>query len=148
MKIQPPLTRAELELFMGYFERNGPGDHAEDCPEDDTCDCHIRTESDAIGRASVILHHYSDVIAELTALRAERDHWKANHDRVVGINRTLQDRPDLKERATLVQKLIAERDRLREACKAALSHMAAEHPNGHEDLKDILRAALKEKEGT
>ena len=46
-------------------------------------------------------------------LRAERDMWKSNHDNQVAIKRAVLDRPDLKERATLVQALISERDQLR-----------------------------------
>ena len=45
-------------------------------------------------------------------LRAERDMWKSNHDNQVAIKRAVLDRPDLKERATLVQALISERDQL------------------------------------
>ena len=40
-------------------------------------------------------------------LMKERDMWKANHD-----NQLLRDRPDLGERAALVDKLVKERDAL------------------------------------
>lgn len=50
------------------------------------------------------------IAARLEQLTAERDHWKANHDEAVRVKRTLLDRPDLAERATLVQELIRERD--------------------------------------
>jgi hypothetical protein len=43
---------------------------------------------------------------------AERDKWKASHDNQVELNRLLRDRPDLKERAALVHKLITQRDML------------------------------------
>jgi hypothetical protein len=49
--------------------------------------------------------------AELEKARAERDHWKANHDNMAAMNRLLRDRPDLGDRARSVQALIAERDR-------------------------------------
>ncbi len=40
----------------------------------------------------------------------DRDHWKANHDHMAEVKRAVLDRPDLGERATLVQKLVAARD--------------------------------------
>ncbi len=54
--------------------------------------------------------------AVITRLRAEneelkRDKWKANHDEMVRRNAELRDRPDLKERAALVDQLRAERDK-------------------------------------
>lgn len=46
-------------------------------------------------------------------LRRERNHWKANHDNQVKINRLLRDRPDMGERAALVAHLMQENDELR-----------------------------------
>ena len=50
-----------------------------------------------------------NIIAQLVEfidqLSKERDEWKANHDNQVKIKRTLTDRPDLQERAHLVQEL-------------------------------------------
>lgn len=48
--------------------------------------------------------------ARLTALAEEGGKWKANHDNQVALRRALMDRPDLKERAALVERLAAERD--------------------------------------
>lgn len=52
---------------------------------------------------------------ELEEARKQRDKWKANHDNQVAINRTLRDRPDLGERAKLVDALTKQRDALAEA---------------------------------
>jgi oligoribonuclease NrnB/cAMP/cGMP phosphodiesterase (DHH superfamily) len=52
---------------------------------------------------------------ELAAMTKDRDKWKANHDNQVAINRTLRDRPDLGERAKLVDALTKQRDALAEA---------------------------------
>lgn len=41
-------------------------------------------------------------------LSRDRDAWKASHDNQVKLRRALMDRPDLKERATLVQKMADE----------------------------------------
>ncbi len=41
-------------------------------------------------------------------LTRDRDAWKASHDNQVKLRRALLDRPDLKERAALVQKLADE----------------------------------------
>ena len=41
----------------------------------------------------------------------ERDMWKANHDNQVEIKRIIVARPDLKDRAPMVEKLMAERNR-------------------------------------
>ena len=38
----------------------------------------------------------------------QRDEWKANHDNQVKLKQIILDRPDLRERAALVQKLIEE----------------------------------------
>jgi hypothetical protein len=50
--------------------------------------------------------------AQLRSIRVgeQRDKWKASHDNQVELNRLLRDRPDLKERAALVDKLITQRD--------------------------------------
>lgn len=53
----------------------------------------------------------------------ERDKWKASHDNQVNLRRALMDRPDLKERAFLVQGLATERD----ALKAKLEALTAEN---------------------
>lgn len=47
------------------------------------------------------------------AARAEvdRDMWKANHDNQVAIKRIIAARPDLEDRAQMVEKLMAERNR-------------------------------------
>ncbi len=50
---------------------------------------------------------------EIQALKRERDHWKANHDSQVKVNRLLRDRPDMGERARLVALLMQENDELR-----------------------------------
>jgi hypothetical protein len=47
---------------------------------------------------------------ELKEAKAECAHWKANHDHMAEVKRAVLDRPDLAERAQLVQKLITERD--------------------------------------
>ena len=41
----------------------------------------------------------------------DRDMWKANHENQVEIKRIIAARPDLKERAPMVEKLMAERNR-------------------------------------
>jgi hypothetical protein len=50
--------------------------------------------------------------AEVANLKLERkcNSWKAAHDNQVKLKRIISDRPDLKERAKLVAKLIEERD--------------------------------------
>ena len=45
-------------------------------------------------------------------LQKEIDKWKASHDNQVKLRRMLMDRPDLKERATLVSGLIEENQKL------------------------------------
>lgn len=50
---------------------------------------------------------------EVGTLMRERNHWKANHDHQVQVNRLLRDRPDLGERARLVAHLMQENDQLR-----------------------------------
>lgn len=44
-------------------------------------------------------------------LERERNAWKANHDNQVAIKRIIAARPDLQERAPMVEKLMAERNR-------------------------------------
>jgi len=48
------------------------------------------------------------VIGHLDKVCKERDEWKANHDNQVKLKQIISDRPDLKERAALVQDLIGE----------------------------------------
>lgn len=51
-------------------------------------------------------------------IELERDKWKAAHDNQVNLKRMLMDRPDLKERARLIEQLCEERDELRKAADA------------------------------
>ena len=64
-----------------------------------------------------------DLERELEEARKQRDKWKANHDNQVAINRTLRDRPDLGERAKLVNALTKQRDALAEALELFLSRV-------------------------
>jgi hypothetical protein len=72
---------------------------------------------------------------ELEEARKQRDKWKANHDNQVAINRTLRDRPDLGERAKLVDALTKQRDALAEA----LTEIRAW---GHHSTKERLRCFI------
>jgi len=62
-----------------------------------------------------------DLERELEEARKQRDKWKANHDNQVAINRTLRDRPDLGERAKLVDALTKQRDALADALRIIAS---------------------------
>lgn len=53
---------------------------------------------------------WKTAVAMAAQAEVDRDMWKANHDNQVALKRALMDRPDLKERAALVEKLAAERD--------------------------------------
>ena len=56
-----------------------------------------------------------EMLCKLQEVTKQRDEWKANHDNQVAINRALRDRPDLGERAKLVDALTKQRDALAEA---------------------------------
>lgn len=51
------------------------------------------------------------ICSRCAELELERDQWKANHDNQVELKRIIAARPDLKERAPMVEKLLAERNR-------------------------------------
>jgi len=59
---------------------------------------------------------YRVLLDSCQKLEQERDKWKAAHDNQVNLKRMLMDRPDLKERSMMIEKLIAERDQLRKVC--------------------------------
>jgi seryl-tRNA synthetase len=69
-------------------------------------------------------------LAHRDVIIAERDKWKANHDNQVVINRTLRDRPDLGERAKLVDALTKQRDALAGALKSLCRAIISEEPHG------------------
>lgn len=62
----------------------------------------------------------SDHLKKIGILEREVTAWKANHDNQVALKRIIASRPDLKERAPLVEKLMAERNR-------AQSHSIRQH---------------------
>lgn len=62
-----------------------------------------------------------EIEQEIKAITEQRDMWKSNHNNQVKINQLLRDRPDLKDRAKSIDKLIEERDRLAEALRKAIS---------------------------
>lgn len=75
--------------------------------------------------------HHSEaerITSEIRAVTAQRDEWKANHDNQVSINKLLRDRPDLKDRAASVDKLIEQRDSLQAQLEEAIEikNMATE----------------------
>jgi hypothetical protein len=52
-----------------------------------------------------------DAVCEtLLKLERERDHWKRNHDNQVELKRIIAARPDLHDRAPLVERLVKERN--------------------------------------
>jgi hypothetical protein len=75
---------------------------------------------------------FSNLERELAAVTAEKEHWKANAKNQAEIRRTIATRPDLKERAEYVLKIVAERDAANAelaACREALDciHALAEN---------------------
>jgi hypothetical protein len=69
-------------------------------------------------------------------LERERNEWKGNHDNQVAIKRIIAARPDLKERAPMVEKLMAERNR-------AKAHSIRQHARIGE-LESVIRETLME----
>lgn len=55
---------------------------------------------------------------QLSLMEKQRDFWKASHDNQVKLKAAIVKRPDLKDRAPLVEALAAERDALREEIAA------------------------------
>ena len=74
--------------------------------------------------------------AEPTAMMADRDRWKANHDNQVAIKRIIAARPDLKDRAPMVEKLMAERNR-------AQAHSIRQHARIGE-MESAIRETIME----
>lgn len=83
----------------------------------------------------------------------ERDHWKANHDTQVKLKRIIAERPDLKDRAPKVEKLMAERNRAQarsirqhariQELEAIIRGLNAKHdclPEALESEEDLWRA--------
>lgn len=70
------------------------------------------------------------------AMMADRDRWKSNHDNQVAIKRVIAARPDLKDRAPMVEKLMAERNR-------AQAHSIRQHARIGE-LKSAIRETIME----
>lgn len=83
----------------------------------------------------------ADIIDESQRLRDERDMWKANHDNMVYLNRLLRDRPDLAERARLVDELVSHRDASR-----AFSQLMDKENRALAAERDTMAAALKDAE--
>jgi len=74
--------------------------------------------------------------SEIERLKAERDHWKANHDHQVKLKAAIADRPDLGDRAKRVAELVAEVERL----KAELKSFDINH-NGESQLAFFINRA-------
>lgn len=69
---------------------------------------------------------------DLAEMTKQRDQWKANHDNQVEIKRAVLDRPDLKERASSVVALVAERDLLRERLAKYEKPLEKDTPTEHD----------------
>jgi hypothetical protein len=74
---------------------------------------HIELVNERAGMQTIIAEK-AELCKQLAEAIKERDHWKANHDNQKEIKRAVLDRPDLAERAALVQKLIRVRDAMTE----------------------------------
>lgn len=84
---------------------------------------------------------------QLADMTKDRDKWKANHDNQVAINRTLRDRPDLGERAKLVDALTKQRDALAGALKSLCRAIISEEPHGITGLLKQSEAFLSATKG-
>jgi hypothetical protein len=77
---------------------------------------------------------------ELAEARKQRDIWKANHDNQVVINRALRNRPDMGERARLVDELIKQGDALAEAAQAVVDRWDSPTWKGLEPTAEFINA--------
>ena len=94
-----------------------------------------------------------ETFTKIDAMQAEINHWKANHDRVVEINRALQDRPDLGDRAksiaSLQSQLAAEREAVRVFANDFYRHQLRPYSREYQDnvlsqiIDPIARAAIE-----
>jgi hypothetical protein len=76
-------------------------------------------------------------------LERERDEWKAAHDNQAKLKRIISDRPDLKERAKLVEELIKERDEARSDLAYRLEQYAIKQLQLSDARKTILELQKK-----
>jgi len=88
---------------------------------------------------------------ELAEAINQGDMWKANHDNQVAINRAIRDRPDMGERARLVDELIKHRDTLASALRESqrqLQYLDEKKPRVTTELvMQIVEEALSMVEG-
>jgi hypothetical protein len=83
----------------------------------------------------------------IAELERDRDQWKANHDNQAALKAALLDRPDLKDRATLVQSMAADRERLRaenEALRADLQQRINDEADIHYSGEEQARSGVHE----
>lgn len=74
--------------------------------------------------------HSREIGEAVETLKRQRDEWKANHDNQVELKRIITSRPDLKERAPLVERLASERNTLLTAAKNLLPFLPDVEPLG------------------
>jgi hypothetical protein len=100
-----------------------------DLEDDLSIDCDNPCYNCPVVKASTGEHLTCDFVPAEFARRLERERdearrdaatWKSNHDNQVELKSIISKRGDLKDRAPRVEKLIAERDQLRDAVKWAL----------------------------
>ena len=61
----------------------------------------------------VMQHRKADLVRMFSKACRDRDGWKASHDNQVELKRIISSRPDLSERAPMVEKLVSERNEAR-----------------------------------
>jgi len=85
-------------------------------------------------RPKIIGEALDAICDHVEKLERERNEWKANHDNQVELKRAIACRPDMAERAPMVEKLMSERNR-------AKSWSVLQH-NRILDLEGIIRETI------
>ena len=97
-----PSAGATETTMKKKLKSNSPLDAATCSPSSDT------PETDEMGSMRRTVTEWRNLCEKL---ERERNEWKANNDNQVALKRIIAARPDLKDRAPMVEKLMAERNR-------------------------------------
>ena len=112
------VSQADCPFHGSYATFNHPTDMV-NIPTPETDNCARVYQAAGMPAAHRVL---SDLCQKL---ELERDKWKAAHDNQVNLKRMLMNRPDLKERSVMIEKLIAERDKAKELLSHFITHYEA-----------------------
>ncbi len=148
VRLQQALAWEQVVVALGPFSVSS--EDKSKTGAENVCD-HIRVLQQERRLRDMAVHDLKVAKDRIERLLEERDHWKANHDRMKAVKQAVLERPDLADRAAKVQQLVTdleEESALREKLGSILTRTTAAlkgppPPRTLHDWSDLPKVATR-----